>query len=402
MRTVPDSNRHSGLPLRAALLLGALLAALVLLALGDGPAPAADLDSQLDQKQAELGKVRDRKSVVTTEISGYTAKISRLEGEVAILRNREAVVKEQLAAKQAELDRAVAELERGKDKLEVLRAHLKRSLIGLREHLVAIYQSGEPDTVTVILQSDGFQDLLERAEYIERLQAADENVVSRVRFLRDQTRALVDRLRATKNRIEAARDAIAAKERELARTRGALQARQADLVAARGKRQAALDEIESQEQDLEGDVSSIQAKIQQQLLAAQGISALPAGPIQGGSGMFIWPVNGPVVSGFGVRWGSMHEGIDIAVPAGTPIRAAAGGSVVLAAPTSGYGNYTCIDHGGGLSTCYAHQSAFAVTSGSVGQGDVIGYVGCTGHCFGDHLHFEVRVNGAAVDPLGYL
>ena len=107
-----------------------------------------------------------------------------------------------------------------------------------------------------------------------------------------------------------------------------------------------------------------------------------------------------------MRWGRMHEGIDIAVPAGTPIRAAASGTVILLqgeAESGGYGNFTCLEHGGGLQTCYAHQSAFAVGSGqSVGQGDVIGYVGCTGHCFGDHLHFEVRVNGAPTDPLGYL
>ena len=75
--------------------------------------------------------------------------------------------------------------------------------------------------------------------------------------------------------------------------------------------------------------------------------------------------------------------------------------MILAAYTSGYGNYTCIDHGGGLSTCYAHQSSYAVSSGtSVDQGQVIGYSGCTGSCFGDHLHFEVRIDGAAVDPLG--
>ena len=117
----------------------------------------------------------------------------------------------------------------------------------------------------------------------------------------------------------------------------------------------------------------------------------------------IWPVNGPVVSPFGMRWGRMHEGVDIAVPAGTPIRAAKAGTIVLAAGRhGGYGNYTCIDHGGGLSTCYAHQSSFAITSGAVDQGDVIGYVGCTGHCFGDHLHFEVRINGSATDPMGYL
>jgi murein DD-endopeptidase MepM/ murein hydrolase activator NlpD len=76
---------------------------------------------------------------------------------------------------------------------------------------------------------------------------------------------------------------------------------------------------------------------------------------------------------------------------------------VLAGWTGGYGNYTCIDHGGGLATCYAHQSAYAVSTGAhVSQGQVIGYVGSTGHSFGPHLHFEVRINGVPVDPLGYL
>jgi murein DD-endopeptidase MepM/ murein hydrolase activator NlpD len=168
---------------------------------------------------------------------------------------------------------------------------------------------------------------------------------------------------------------------------------------------SALRRINASEEKLDGDVAQIQAELAAQL-AGYGSAALPAGPIREGSSGLIWPVDGPVVSGFGMRWGQMHEGIDIAVPAGTPIRAAASGKVILLqseASSGGYGNFTCLDHGGGLSTCYAHQSSFAVGSGqSVSQGDVIGYVGCTGHCFGDHLHFEVRVNGVPTDPLGYL
>jgi murein DD-endopeptidase MepM/ murein hydrolase activator NlpD len=117
----------------------------------------------------------------------------------------------------------------------------------------------------------------------------------------------------------------------------------------------------------------------------------------------IWPVSGPVTSPFGYRWGRLHAGIDIGAGYGTPIHAAAAGTVVLLGWTGGYGNYTCIDHGGGLATCYAHQSSYAVSAGAqVSQGQVIGYVGSTGHSFGAHLHFEVRINGAPVDPLGYL
>ena len=114
-------------------------------------------------------------------------------------------------------------------------------------------------------------------------------------------------------------------------------------------------------------------------------------------------MSGPVTSGFGWRWGRMHEGVDIGAGSGTPIVASASGTVIYAGWMGGYGNLVVIDHGGGIATAYAHQSSIAAGVGqAVAQGQVIGYIGCTGHCFGSHLHFEVRVNGAAVDPLGYL
>jgi murein DD-endopeptidase MepM/ murein hydrolase activator NlpD len=157
---------------------------------------------------------------------------------------------------------------------------------------------------------------------------------------------------------------------------------------------------------LEGDLAALereQARVQSALAGAGNQLSQGPGPIRRGSGQLIWPVNGPLVSPFGMRWGRLHAGIDIAVPAGTPIRAADSGRVVLMGWVGGYGNYTCIQHTGSLSTCYAHQSSYATSSGaSVSQGQVIGYVGCTGHCFGDHLHFETRVNGSPVDPMGYL
>ncbi|MDQ3587626.1 MAG: M23 family metallopeptidase [Actinomycetota bacterium] len=134
------------------------------------------------------------------------------------------------------------------------------------------------------------------------------------------------------------------------------------------------------------------------LLRARG-----AGPIRQGSGDLIFPVNGAIVSPFGQRWGRLHAGVDIASPLGTPIRAAQTGQVVIAGPVGGYGNYVCVQHTRELSTCYAHLSRFATEKGAVvRQGQVIGLVGCTGHCFGDHLHFETRIGGRPVDPAGYL
>jgi murein DD-endopeptidase MepM/ murein hydrolase activator NlpD len=385
-----------GLSLAAAALCSLLVA---------GPAAAEDLQSQLEAKQSKLEKTEEKKGVLTSTIAGYRDQIERLTDEVAVIRTREAAVEQRLAAKQAELDQAVAELDGAKEKLQQLRARLKRALVALRERLVAMYETGSPDMLSVIVGADGVDDLAARAEYLDRLHGMDEAVVGRVRDLRDQVQRLVDRLRSAKNRIEAARDAIAAEEQALASTRASLQSHQAQLVGARHQREAALASIGAHEEELHDDLTDIQGKIAA-TLAATGSAPLPAGPIvDGGSGL-IWPVNGAVVSGFGYRWGRMHEGVDIAVSEGTPIRAAASGTVVLMqsdAESGGYGNFTCLDHGGGLSTCYAHQSSFAVASGqSVSQGDVIGYTGCTGHCLGPHLHFEVRINGSPTDPMGYL
>jgi peptidoglycan DL-endopeptidase CwlO len=385
-RTATDISSSRRLA-AAALTIAALGAAAIAL-VAAMPVGAQDLQSQIDAKQSELSQAEDQQGVLTSEIDHFSTKIEQLSGEVAVLRNREAMVEQELHEKQQELD-----VEH--DALLALRDRLHRSLNVLSNRLVEIYKSDAPDALTVLLESDGFGDLVERFEYLQRIEEGDSELVDRVRTLRNETEETVVRIRA-------ARDEIAAKEAELERTRVALENQEAELEAARDQRQELLSNVENHIEHLEGDLGDLNDQIAQQL-STTSTGALPAGPIQSGSSGLIWPVNGPITSGFGPRWGSFHEGVDIGVPAGTPIRAAKAGTVVIAAYTGGYGNYTCIDHGGGLSTCYGHQSSFAVSAGdSVSQGEVIGSVGCTGHCFGDHLHFEVRVNGAAVDPMGYL
>lgn len=377
-----------------------LLAPLILLVLVVGfvvvsQAPAEDLQSKLDAKEAELGEVKDKRVVLTAEVTRLNAQIDQLTGEVAALRNRESAV-------QVELDQAQAELDAAQEDLKILRERLDRSIEALQDRLVEIYKSDEPDAITTILEADGFDDALGRYEYLQSLQSQNSDIVGRVRELRDDTADTVERVMLT-------RDSIAARRDELARTREALEIREAELASARSRSQSALSRVGDHVERLEGDVEDVEKKIQAELAAVaqaqSGVPALPAGAIQEAGGGFIWPVDGAFTSPFGMRWGRLHAGIDIAAPGGTPIRAAKAGTIVFAqgeVESGGYGNYTCIDHGGGLSTCYAHQSSFALTSGSVAQGDVIGYVGNTGNSFGDHLHFEVRVSGTPVDPMGYL
>jgi hypothetical protein len=120
-----------------------------------------------------------------------------------------------------------------------------------------------------------------------------------------------------------------------------------------------------------------------------------------------WPLPSSytvISSPFGMRWGRLHAGVDIPAPAGTVIHAAAGGRVTVRGWVSGYGLYTCLQHRGPWSTCYAHQSRLGPTppGGLITRGDLVGYVGCTGHCFGYHLHFELRLGGRPIDPMPYL
>jgi murein DD-endopeptidase MepM/ murein hydrolase activator NlpD len=355
-------------------------------------ASAQDLQSKLDAKRGALAESKDREGVLTSELGAYEKRIVRLTGQVALLRNREALVAGQL--RQIETDLA-SELER----LHELRGRFARSRRALAARLVEIYKTDQPDALTVLLDSQGFDDLVTRYDFLSAVQDQDAAIVERVRALRDQS---VD----SATRIRAARAAAIAKQSELARTRVQLEISEMELQRASERKAAALDRVEANVERLEGSIGDLSERIEQQLRAEASTTAddpIPAGPVQPADNGFIWPVDGVLTSPFGLRWGRLHAGVDIAAPGGTPIRAAKAGTVTLAEPYGGYGNYTCVDHGAGLSSCYAHQSGFATTEGAdVSQGDVIGYVGNTGASFGDHLHFEVRLDGTPVDPLGYL
>ena len=387
----------------------ALLAALCLVAVAAPAAPAEDLSAELESKESKLEETQHRKGVLTTTITRYARQIERLSGEVTSIRAQETDTRARLAATQQRLASASDELEVAHDRLAQMRSHLRVALASLRERLVAIYEQGSPELLDVVIGEGDLEDIEARAELLDRIHQADEANAQRVRSLRDGVALTVERRAAAKGEIEAARNSIAAEGRSLVATRAELQGRQADLVDARGGQEAALSQVHHHETELDGDVESIQAKIAEEL-AATGSMPLPPGAIKAGSGSMIWPVDGPIASGFGPRTieghYEYHPGIDIAVPEGTPIRAALAGTVAFTeseAESGGYGNYTCIDHGGGLSTCYAHQSAFAVNAGQpVEQGEVIGYSGCTGYCLGPHVHFEVRINGEVTDPLSYL
>jgi murein DD-endopeptidase MepM/ murein hydrolase activator NlpD len=388
--------------LRLLIVVAALPLALWLLVpvLSDG----APLQSKIDSKKRQIERKRSKERVLTTTISGYTRRINVLEDDIDVLYARQVRLETDLANKRAELARVQDELRRERIRLARLRERLAEARAALSDRLVELYKADEPDVVTVILESDGFADLLERAEFMQRVSQQDARIIERVREAKNEAVEAEKRLDALEAKLRRIAAEVERRALEVDAIKDRLVSHQGRIQDARAVKARALDVTRTKRQDLEGDLRALekeQAAVLARLQSAQG--SAPAGTIRQGSGALIWPVNGPVVSPFGMRWGRLHAGVDIAVPAGTPIRAADSGRVVLLGWTGGYGNYTCIAHGSSLSTCYAHQSSYATSNGaSVSKGQVIGYIGCTGHCFGDHLHFETRVNGSPVDPMGYL
>ena len=234
----------------------------------------------------------------------------------------------------------------------------------------------------------------------------------------DSNNDLVGALEEARDVVEREREALAEKERAANKTAMELQEKEDELLALRASQRKQKEQALAARKDKSRAMAAarndaaLHRRQEEQLLAeSRRLSGFIGGwgGGGGGTGSMIRPVDGPVTSPFGYRihpilgYRRMHTGVDFGVPYGAPIRAADSGTVISATWMGGYGNVTIINHGGGLSTLYAHQSRFAAGSGaSVGRGQVIGYVGSTGLSTGPHLHFEVRRNGIPVNPLSYI
>ena len=367
------------------------------------PGHTATLDHRIAAVKSKIAAKRATEGVLTSTISRYNNKIDALQGEIRGLQERQNKISQSLQQKQAELYATQNQLEKARNRLAKLKLYLGHAQRVLADRLVQMYKDGDPDVLGVILDAHGFNDMLEQAQFLSRITDQDNEIITRVRVLKTQTTKQTNQLAKLQKQEKAAAAAIAARRDAVAAVKGKLVSSRSDLQNVRDGRRVILARVQSSRKRLEGDLSKMQAAVAAQLQAAQG--APSAGPIRHGSGQLIWPVNGPITSPFCERraWEACHPGIDIGVPSGTPIRAADSGTVRIAGWVGGYGNYTCIQHTATMSTCYGHQSALQVSVGqSVSQGQVIGLSGCTGLCFGPHLHFEVRINGSVVNPLNYL
>jgi murein DD-endopeptidase MepM/ murein hydrolase activator NlpD len=394
-----------------------IVCSLILVLLAAAPASGGlydrkqSIDDELSSVQSKLQQAREREASLNAEIASVTQRIQALEAEVGDVSTKLVALEEDLALHQRKLDALTELYEIQTERLAFLRDQYGVAVKRLSTRLVAVYESGEPSTLDVLIDAQSFSDILDQLDYLSSIAAQDRAIVKHVTGARDHMRVLRERTGKTKARVAAVTRVVKIRTEQTRAVKNQLVARQQGLSSARSARRASLADVREDARHYASEAAALQAQsanVAAQIRSAQAtVSSSPtysqastdSSPSASG---FIWPVSGPVVSPFGWRWGRMHEGVDIAAGYGSPIAAAASGTVIYAGWMGGYGNLIIIDHGGGIATAYAHQSSFAVGGGPVSQGQTIGHVGCTGHCFGPHLHFEVRVNGSAVDPLGYL
>ncbi len=395
-----DGTRRRGGGHRAALvaLAAALLAASTPLLDGAG-AQSADPRAARDAVRreraasaAELDGLKAEDAVLEAAVAELNANVAAQEARVADARRATAEARstaERLAAEVAATEQRVADLE------QLLRDRAVESYIG--------QGAGRGSENDLLLDASDPTDLELRRVLIETVQGSD--------------RGAIDQLAMTRQLLDRQRDEVAEAIAEAERLEVETQARLDELAAARAEQQRLADALQARIDNVQAEVAALAAEEDAlvAIIAAneaaareaanRGRGGNAAGNVErpaSASGL-IWPTTGPVTSGYGMRWGAMHQGLDIAPPYGTGVYAANAGIVIFAGGQGGYGNLILVDHGGGFVTAYAHLSGFAASSGqTVGRGELIGYVGSTGNSTGPHLHFETRVGGAAQNPYNFL
>jgi murein DD-endopeptidase MepM/ murein hydrolase activator NlpD len=356
----------------------------------------AALQAQITASKAEEGVLTSQLTAVADELDSAQAAVSSAEASVSSL-------EAQLSSAQSRLDGLTALLGVQTRRLERLRAEYDKAIAILDGRVRAAYIDEPPDMLSFLVSATSFDEVVDNVELLTRIGRQDQRIAREVAAAKART---ATQRRGTIQTRRLQQDAVATIADQTAQARAArdeLAAERDRLSTVRSLKQSALTDTRESRADFVQEAESLAAQSAALAATIRGAQAGSSGSGRPSSAGFIWPCDGVVTSGFGMRWGRMHEGIDIGCAYGAPNRAAAAGTVIYAGWMEGYGNLVVIDHGNGLSTAYAHASSLAVSVGeSVSQGQTVSYVGSTGHSTGPHLHFEVRVNGTAVDPLGYL
>jgi murein DD-endopeptidase MepM/ murein hydrolase activator NlpD len=390
-------------------LLPALIGALVLMAV---PGLAQTSEDRLGQIEAEIKALNARIASERTERVGIQSELAATESRMAEVRSlladaeaRLNEVENSIASTEktlADIDQQIADLKR---QLAEIRLQVRDTRELVRERAVELYMEGGAGLSSLVFTTADVSEVELGLEYAVEVIADSEALINSLEVLRyqeEQHQLAVEERQAETEELLAG---LQSKRADLEDYRAEVEARRAEVATELANAQALLARVNQDIAEYEGEITALEKESAQ--IAAELAATQTAG--EESPGLIGWPINASVSSGFGYRihpiFGTrkLHTGIDLNAGAGTPIKAAESGTVIMARTWGGYGRAVVIDHGGGLSTLYAHQSSILVSEGQrVARGDVIGYVGCTGYCTGPHLHFETREWGTPVDPMKYL
>lgn len=376
-----------------------VLAMLVsMLASGIMYAAAADEGEDADSLQSKLDSLEEEKSAVQERIAELTAQANDVQATRDALQQEIDLTKEEIATVEAYIERLQEQIDVKTTELEAAEVALEEKEEQFAQTVRTTYEQGEISYLEVLLNSSSFSDLLTRLEIVSAIMEDNQKTVDEYTAAKEDIEQKRDDLQHTQDEQKNYQESLNYKVDDLAASEAEQAALQESLEAYKAESEAEYDRISSEMQDVSNQIAELSRQ------------AAANGSVPMGDGTLIWPTPSCTTtnSAYGYRvhpiYGTVkfHAGEDIPAGYGAEILAAASGTVVTAGWVSGYGNYTVIDHGGGLMTAYGHQSSFAVSVGDVvTQGQVIGYVGSTGNSTGPHLHFEVYVNGATVDPKSY-
>lgn len=362
-------------------LTGVLLGSAVL------PLQAGELNDAI-QEQKDL---EQKQSQISGKLNQLTSTEDKLKSQIKDLSSQIASAKKELSQKQVAYNQAQKDVAASEKELEKRQQELENRREALQKRVRAIYEEGQLSYLEVLFQSTNLSDFITRLEYFTNLVQNDQRILADIQTekeaIEQKTKELQDR-----------RDQASQLQTQAAKAKADLDGKNQEYQTALNQNKKAQDDLSEQNQRLAADSAAIAAKIRQ-------LTSNSSGKVLGTINTYPLPGYYEVSSPFGWRihpvtgQKSLHTGIDLPAPAGTAILAAGSGKVIMAGWYGAYGNAVIIDHGGGYTTLYGHQSRLGVSVGDeVKAGQVIGYVGTTGWSTGNHLHFEVRVNGNPTDP----
>jgi murein DD-endopeptidase MepM/ murein hydrolase activator NlpD len=391
-------------PYRLVLIATLALACLIAPSVANAASNAQSNSDRRRELQEAIGEASAAEAAALAELSEIRGRRMVIEAKVAELEAQRATAEAKLAPLDAEATRLAAEYAVLQAKVVETQARLEAAQAKLDRAAAGLYRTERRGASYDVVFTSRPDDVLSQEQYLDRVSAKRHRIVDRVTVLRNDLEHQRKKLETQK----AEADALAAEARavrdQIAALQAAIEPARVQVTHEQFLEQQSIDNIRANKAQYESELAAMSATSDSigGRLRARGGSG-------GGAPCEARPVPGPITSGYGPRYhpilhyNRMHTGADMRAGSGTPIRACRSGVVVIAGSQGGYGNAVVIDHGGGMGTLYAHQSALAVSNGQqVSAGQIIGYVGSTGMSTGPHLHFEVRLSGNPVDPAPYL